>query len=114
MSSALIARKSSLVALKRSVCIILINTRGGVKKMKNNFKENPNSRLMVKKFLGEVIERDKMTGEQVIKKKFQWEEAIEPVNLGSARNPNKKIVEIKFTVDRDKPKADHIFRGFFK
>jgi len=72
------------------------------------FKEVENSKLLVRKIVGEGTDNQ---GRRVIK--TQWFEAMEELNLGSHSNPkNNDIVAYKYEIPD--PKKKNIFEGLFK
>jgi len=63
------------------------------------FKKNDNSQLSFLEKTDEFVDED---GRQVVRGK--WQVALEDLNLGSCKHPNKKILQIKIEVGEDKPK----------
>lgn len=67
--------------------------------MAREFKENENSNIS---FLKKTDEFTDELGRHVVRGK--WQLAVDPIDLGSNKNPNKDILQIKIEVEREKPK----------
>lgn len=68
-----------------------------------------NSELLVAEVIGESLDRQ---GKVV--KQFRWIKVDKSISLGSMVNPNKKIVQFKYTpIQRQNPLGD-MFKGMFK
>lgn len=61
------------------------------------------------------IEREEMDENGRVVTYGKWKKIIHPYNLGSVKNPNKKVAGIKFIVsEEEKDSLGNIFKGLFK
>ena len=64
-------------------------------------REIQDSKIMVAKVIDEWKEKQN-NGEVYTYRKHHWDEATKPINLGSVKNPNKKITKLKIIVPHGK------------
>lgn len=69
--------------------------------MAKRWKNNENSQISFLKKTDEYIDEH---GRHVVRGK--WQIAVDEINLGSKKNPNKDILQIKIEVEKDRPKTN--------